>query len=98
LDSKISRGKYYIACDEDLSEDNSDSSSDQIINTKINQGGDAHQQIQDENQVTKELHQAFLESESFPFEIGSDIKESLKRRLRERRWFQESMQCLETAE
>jgi hypothetical protein len=71
----------YISLIEEGS--SSDSSSDQIINTKTSQAGLEGGSGLDVDEVTRKLHRCYLESESFPFEVPSDLAESIKRRLQE---------------
>ena len=46
--------------------------------------------------MTKELHRCYLESESFPFELPSDLALAIKSRLQERYWYRETTKLLES--
>ena len=82
MEALLQTGQGYITLIEEGS--SSDSSSDQIINTKTNQAAlDAGSGI-DVDDITRELHRCYLESESFPFEVPSDLAIAIKRRLQAR--------------
>ena len=87
-------GQGYISHIEEGSS-SSDSSSDQIINTKTNQAGIEGGSGQAADEVTRELHRCYLESESFPFEVPSEIAETINRRLQGRQWYSETGKLLE---
>ena len=94
MDALQQTGQGYISQIEEGSS-SSDSSSDQIINTKTNQAGLEGGSGQDADEVTRELHRCYLESESFPFEVPTDIAEAMKRRLQGRQWYSETGKLLE---
>ena len=93
LDALLHTEQGYISQLEEAS--SSDSSSDQIINTKTNQGGLEGGSGHDVDEVTREIHRCYLESESLPFETPLEFAEAIKRRVRERQWHRETTKLLE---
>ena len=47
------------------------------------------------DEVTRELHRAILEAESYPFETPKELTEAIERRIRQRRWYRETEKALE---
>ena len=94
----------FKAADEDLSDDEdelndayeSDSSSDMIINTKISNIPKVGEQEPEraacwgKDRIGCELLQLYLETESFPFEIDTELTDDMIRVIRVRRWYWES--------
>lgn len=95
----------FKAADEDMSDNEddmnnpyaSDSSSEMIINTKVSQfAPKVGEQDQERaacwgrDRIGSELLQIYLETESFPFEIDSDLTDEMIKMIRVRRWYWES--------
>jgi hypothetical protein len=75
----------------------SDSSSEMIINTKISNvpkgGGEQEQEraaCWGKDRIGCELLQIYLETESLPFEIDSELTDDMIKMIRVRRWYWES--------